>query len=273
MLPFVIALGLSILLGIATQILTTLGLIALDILRRLFNRLVKLGLLALFGLLFAFVGIPLVLIGQVIGFFLLLALNAFIGFVLWLLSSIAKDLGLLAIAAGLFLLPLAGQLVFALVTKWTIRAIIHIIRFFVGAFRLGARLVLSFIIGLANVLTGLLRLANFIAGLVNAALSVLSLLLPVPGWLLFPLFALLTLLNIANELFLLPLKLFLDLLSLLDIGTLLFVSLPYFLFIRPLISFLMALTAGLVSDVILFLIGLPLFLLGQLLLQGLITLP
>ncbi|MQS44754.1 hypothetical protein [Companilactobacillus mishanensis] len=272
-LPILLALGLSVLLGLAVQLLSTLALIGLDLLNNILKNLLKLGLLGLLALGFVFIVLPLLLLGKLLNTIFLLALNAFIGFNIWLLSSLLKDLALALLAGALFFGPLLGAITLGAVTAIAIRALVHLIRFFIGLFRLGARFVLSFILGLLRNLTRLIRLANIGLGLLNAFLAIASLLLPIPGWLLAPIFALLALLNLANELLLLPIQLLLDLLGLLDLAAWIFLTIPYFLFVRPLIGLLLALGAGLISHIISFLIGLPLFLLNELILNGLITLP
>ncbi|MQS90340.1 hypothetical protein [Companilactobacillus mishanensis] len=271
-LPLLLTVVPAIFFTVLNQLITFAVLTLLSLLNNLFGSLLKAGLILGLTALFTFVGIPLLVLGMILNIFILLGVNAFIGFNVWLLSSLLKDLLTIGAIIGLALLPLVGQLVINTIVKWSIRAIIHLVRFFIGLFRLGARLVLQFIIGLNNLVLGAARGIALIAGVANLLLAPISLLVPVVG----PVLSLLHLVRAGlaffNRFLLLPLKLISGLINLVTLVGL-FLSIPYWLFIRPLTSVLMALGAGLVSDIALTLLTLPLVILNQVLLVTLGGLP
>ena len=274
---------LNMLLPLLASVLVSLGLsllvagitfIALLVIH-LFNKFLKLAarLVLLVAITLLILGALPILIGAaVLNFLLLAALNAFVGFNLWLITTLLNNLITAAFLLGLFLIPLVGQLVINTVVKWSIRAVIHLIRFFMGLFRLGARLVLQFIIGLTNLVLGVAKGIAAADAVVNLLLAPISLLVPVVGPLLFLLHLLRAGLAGINFLILLSLKFLAGLLNLLTLAGLL-LSIPYWLFIRPLISELLALGAGVLSDIAMTLLTLPLVLLNQLTLFNLIGIP
>lgn len=269
--PFVLSLLATLGASLIVNLLTFIGMLALH----LFNKLLKLGakLLLLGAITLLILGALPILIGAaVLNFFLLAALNLFIGFNAWLITTLFNNLLVGALLLGLLLLPLVSQLIINTVVKWTIRAVVHLIRFFVGLFRLGARLVLQFIIGLTNLVLGVTKAISVVAAVTNLLLAPISLLVPVVGPVLFLLHLLRAGLAGINFLILLPLKLLAGLLNLLTLGGLL-LSIPYWLFIRPLTSVLLAIGAGILSDIVMTLLTLPLVLFNTLTLFNLIGIP
>ncbi|KRL66075.1 hypothetical protein FC27_GL001097 [Companilactobacillus versmoldensis DSM 14857 = KCTC 3814] len=274
---------LNMLLPLLASVLVSLGLsllvagitfIALLVIH-LFNKFLKLAArLVLLGAITLLIlgALPILIGAAVLNFLLLAALNAFVGFNLWLITTLLNNLITAAFLLGLFLIPLVGQLVINTVVKWSIRAVIHLIRFFMGLFRLGTRLVLQFIIGLTNLVLGVAKGIAAAAAVVNLLLAPISLLVPVVGPLLFLLHLLRAGLAGINFLILLSLKFLAGLLNLLTLAGLL-LSIPYWLFIRPLISELLALGAGVLSDIAMTLLTLPLVFFNQLTLFNLIGIP
>lgn len=269
--PLVLSLLATLAASLIINLLTFIGILGL----MLFNKFIELGakLLLLGAITLLILGaLPILLGGALLNSFLLLALNAFLAFNAWLITSLLNTLLAGALLLGLLLLPLVTQLLINTAVKWTIRAIVHLIRFFVGLFRLGARLVLQFIIGLINLVLGVATGISILAGVANLLLAPISLLVPLVG----PLLALLNLLiaglSFLNFLILLPLKLLAMLINGLTLLGLL-LSIPYWLFIRPLISVLLAIGAGIISDIIMALLSLPLVLFNTLTLFNLIGIP
>ncbi|AKP67632.1 hypothetical protein [Companilactobacillus ginsenosidimutans] len=269
--PLVLSLLVTLAASLLINLLTFIAILGL----MLFNKFIELGakLLLLGAITLLILGaLPILLGGALLNSLLLLALNAFLGFNAWLITTLINNLIVGALLLGLFLLPLVTQLIINTVVKWTIRAVVHLIRFFIGLFRLGARLVLQFIIGLINLVLGVATGISLLAGVANLLLAPISLLVPLVG----PILALLNLLNAGlsflNFLILLPLKLLAMLINGLTLLGLL-LSIPYWLFIRPLISVLLAIGAGIVSDIIMSLLGLPLVLFNQLTLFNLFGIP
>jgi hypothetical protein len=243
---------------------------------KLFNDLLRNGFQLLIRLLAAgtiLVGLPLLIIAaQVLNFFLLLVATAVGGLILWNLLTLAMTLMLAGLGIALFSLPLAGQFLINTIVKWSIRALIHIFRFFLGLFKVGARLVLSFVLGLLNAIAGVAKAASVITAVVSGIAAALTALIPVVGPVLALLPLLISLLSIANALILTPIKLVLGLLNLLVLGLNL-LALPVYLFIRPLVTIGLALGAGLLSDILMPLLTLPLVLFNQLTLFNLVFLP
>ncbi len=269
--PFVLSLLATLGASLIVNLLTFIGMLALH----LFNKLLKLGakLLLLGAITLLILGALPILIGAaVLNFFLLAALNLFLGFNAWLITTLFNNLLVGALLLGLLLLPLVSQLIINTVVKWTIRAVVHLIRFFVGLFRLGARLVLQFIIGLTNLVLGVAKAISVVAAVTNLLLAPISLLVPVVGPVLFLLHLLRAGLAGINFLILLPLKLLAGLLNLLTLGGLL-LSIPYWLFIRPLTSVLLAIGAGILSDIVMTLLTLPLVIINTIALFALIGIP
>ncbi|WP_099974136.1 hypothetical protein [Lactobacillus terrae] len=269
--PLVLSLLATLALSFAIAGLTVLAMIAIQI----FNRLLRIGaqLLLLGAIILLFlVALPVILGLAALNNLLLLGFNLFIGFNIWLALTLLNNLLVLGFLLGLFLLPVIGQLVINTAVKWGIRAVVHLVRFFIGLFRLGARLVLQFILGLASLVLGVATAASAIIGIVSALLAIPSLLVPVAGPFLFLFNVITALISLVNFLILLPLKLIASLLNALTLVGLL-LEIPYWLFIRPLTSVLLALGAGVISDIVMTLLSLPLVLLNQFLLFNLIGIP
>ncbi|WP_164966400.1 hypothetical protein, partial [Companilactobacillus metriopterae] len=269
--PLVLSLLATLALSFAIAGLTVLAMIAIQI----FNRLLRIGaqLLLLGAIILLFlVALPIILGLAALNNLLLLGFNLFIGFNIWLALTLLNNLLVLGFLLGLFLLPVIGQLVINTAVKWGIRAVVHLVRFFIGLFRLGARLVLQFILGLASLVLGVATAASAIIGIVSGLLAIPSLLVPVAGPFLFLFNVITALLSLVNFLILLPLKLIASLLNALTLVGLL-LEIPYWLFIRPLTSVLLALGAGVISDIVMTLLSLPLVLLNQFLLFNLIGIP
>jgi hypothetical protein len=271
LIPLLLSLFNALALSLIVAGITFIALLAIHLLNKFLSLAAK--LLALGAITLLILGaLPILLGAALLNFLLLAGLNAFIGFNAWLITTLINNLLIGALLLGLALLPLVSQLIINTVVKWTIRAVVHLIRFFVGLFRLGARLVLQFIIGLTNLVLGVAKAISVVAAVTNLLLAPISLLVPVVGPILFLLHLLRAGLAGINFLILLPLKLLAGLINFLTLGGLL-LSIPYWLFIRPLTSVLLAIGAGIISDIVMTLLTLPLVLFNTLTLFNLVGIP